>query len=458
MSKQIRFFAFDFAAPAHLSSGLWRHPEDRGSEYKSVKYWVEYAKLLESACFDGIFFANNDGYHDKYKGSVDAALRDVAQIPADEPAYVISAMAAATQYLGFGITSSTAYDQPYNLARKFATLDHLTDGRVAWNLVTSYSDSAARNLGNGTQREHDDRYGHAEEFIDVTLKLWEGSWEDNAVVMDRENCSYIEPSRVHEIQHEGEHFKVPGIFVCEPSAQRTPVIFQAGGSPRGVAFAAATAEAVFLNASTKEALKKQVDNLREQATAAGRNPDHIATVQMITVIAGRTDEEAQQRYEDYKKLVSYEGAMARYSGWLNLDMSEYDPDVPLKDVKTNASQTMLNFFLKMDPSKEWTPRDIAEYNGIGGTSPVIVGGPEKVADELQAWVEETGVSGFNVTYAIKYQDIKNFIDFAVPELQKRGAMRTEYDGPTLRENLFGKGQTRLADDHPGAKYRRHKSV
>ena len=148
--------------------------------------------------------------------------------------------------------------------------------------------------------------------------------------------------------------------------------------------------------------------------------------------------------------------MALYSGWLNLDMSEYDPDVPLKDIKTNASETMLNFFLKMDPSKEWTPRDIAEYNGIGGTSPVIVGGPETVAKELQAWVEETGVTGFNVTHAIKYQDMKNFIDFAVPELQKRGLMRTQYDGPTLRENLFGQGQARLADDHPGVKYRKTK--
>lgn len=452
MTKQIKFFAFDFAGPAHLSAGIWKHPLDRGHEYKSVKYWIEYAKLLEKGCFDGIFFADNVGYHDVYNGSYEEALKDAAQFPANDPAYIIPAMAAATEHLGFGVTSSTAYDHPYSVARKFATLDHLTDGRIGWNVVTSYSDSAAKNLGSGTQRGHDDRYGHAEEFVDVVLKLLEGSWEDNAAVVDREKGIYIDPSRVHEIRHEGEHFKVPGIFLCEPSKQRTPVIFQAGGSPRGVALAAATAEAVFTNATSKAGLKKQVDNLRQQAAAAGRDPEHVAVVQMMTVVTGRTDEEAQQRYEEYKKLVSYDGAMARYSGWAGLDMSTFDPDVPLKHVKTNAGQTMVDLFSKMDPTKEWTPRDIAEYIGIGGTSPVIVGGPETVAKELQSWVDETGIDGFNLGNAIKFQDIKDFIDNVVPELQSRGLMRTSYDGSTLRENIFGQGHVRLASDHPGAKY------
>ena len=454
MSKQIRFFAFDFAGPAHLSAGIWKHPEDRGHEYKSVKYWVEYAQMLEKACFDGIFFADNVGYHDVYKGNYDESLKDAAQFPANDPAYIIPAMAVATKYLGFGVTSSTAYDHPYSLARKFTTLDHVTDGRIGWNVVTSYSDSAARNLGNGSQRKHDDRYEHAAEFVDVALKLWEGSWEDDAAVVDRKNGVYVDPTRVHEIQHEGKHFNVPGIFLCEPSAQRTPVIFQAGGSPRGVALAAETAEAVFTNATSKAGLKKQVDNLRIKASELGRNPSHIAIVQMMTVITAATDEEAQARYEEYKKLVSYDGAMARYSGWAGLDMSTFDPDIPLKHVNTNAGQTMVDLFSKMDPTKEWTPRDIAEYIGIGGTSPVIVGGPETIAKELKAWVDETGIDGFNLGHAVQFQDIKDFVDHVVPELQKRGLMRTAYDGPTLRENLFGKGQARLADDHPGVKYRK----
>lgn len=455
MAKEMKVFAFDFNGPAHLSSGLWRHEADRSTDYKSLRFWVEYAQMLEKACFDGIFFADNVGYHDVYKGSVDDALKDAAQIPANDPSYLIPAMAAATEHLGFGVTSTTAYDHPYALARKFATLDHLTEGRVGWNVVTSYSDSAAKNLGTGVQRAHDDRYEVAEEFIDVTLKLWEASWEEGAVVRDKDASMYVDPARVHEIAHEGTHFNVPGIFLCEPSPQRTPVIFQAGGSSRGTALAAKTAEAVFMNATSKFGLKKQVDNLRAKAVEAGRDPSHIAVLQMVTVVSAATDAEAQAKYEEYLKLVSYDGAMARYSGWSGLDMAEFDPDVPLKHVKTNAGQTMVDLYSKMDPSKEWTPRDIAEFNGIGAASPVIVGGPETVADELISWIEETGVDGFNLAHATKYRDIKDFTEFVVPELQRRGAMRTSYDGKTLRENVFGTGQARLANDHPGAVYRNH---
>ncbi len=456
MSDEMKIFAFDFFGPAHLSAGLWRHPKDRSAEYKSVDYWVEYAKLIEEACFDGIFFADNNGYHDKYRGSVDAALRDAAQIGANDPTYIIPAMAAVTKHIGFGVTASTAYEHPYVVARKFSTLDHLTDGRVGWNIVTSYSDAAARNHSAGEQRVHEDRYAHAEEFADVCFKLWEGSWEDGVVVRDRESSIYYDPAKVHPIEHRGNAFTVPGIHLCEPSVQRTPVIFQAGGSPRGVAFAAATAEAVFMSAPSKSALKTWTDRLRTAVTDAGRSAEGVAVIQLMTVITGATDEDAQQKYEEYLSYVSYEGAMARYSGWTGVDMSSLDPDVPLADLKTNAVQTELDVFTKMDPDKKWTPRDIAEWVGIGGTSPVIVGGPEKVADELESWIRETGVSGFNLAHAVKYQDVKDFIDFVVPVLQRRGLMRTGYgEATTLRENIFGAGQNRVNDDHPAAAYRHH---
>ncbi|MFK0006348.1 LLM class flavin-dependent oxidoreductase [Paenarthrobacter sp. NPDC090520] len=452
MAKQMKVFAFDFNGPAHLSAGLWRHPNDGGAQYTDINRWVEYAQLLEKAGFDGMFFADNNGYHDKYRGNVDGALRDAAQIPANDPAYLIPAMAAGTKHLGFGITSSTAYDHPYALARKFSTLDHVTRGRIGWNVVTSYSDSAARNLGTGTQTAHDDRYEIAEEFIDVALKLWEGSWDDDAVVRDKEARTYVDPARVHEIGHEGKHFTVPGIFLCEPSPQRTPVIFQAGGSPRGVALAAQTAEAVFMNSATKAGLKKQIDALRAKAVEFGRDPSHIAVLQMVTVISAPTDEEAHAKYQDYLQYVDYDGAMARYSGWTGMDMAQFNPDQPFEDVETNAGQTMVNFFTKIDPQKRWTPRDIADYNGIGGTSPVIVGGPETVAAELQSWIDETGADGFNISHAVKFHDIEDFVRYVVPELQARGLMRTSYDGDTLRETLFGAGQSKLASDHPGAAY------
>jgi long-chain alkane monooxygenase len=454
MSKRMRLLAFDFQGPAHLSAGLWRHEQDRGLGYRDLGYWTEYAKMLEEARFDGMFFADNAGYHDIYQGSVAEALKDAAQIPANDPFMVIAAMASVTENLCFGVTGSTAYEHPYALARKFTTLDHLTKGRIGWNVVNSYAQSAARNLSNGVLVPHDERYDVAAEYLEVVYKLWEGSWEDDAVVRDPQSCTYVEPSRVHEIKHEGRYFSVPGIFMCEPSPQRTPVIFQAGGSSKGVALAAASAEAVFVNAVSKAALKSQVDKLRALAAESGRDPESVHVLQLLNVIVAPTDEAAQARYEEYKKLVSYAGAMARYSGWTGLDFSQFDPDVPFKHVKTDAGQTMVDLFTKMDPDKEWTPRDITEYIGIGGTGPTIVGSPTTVADELTAWMDETGISGYNLTHAVKYQDIADFIELVVPVLQRRGTMWSEYDGSTMREKLYGAGQVRLRSDHPGYRYNR----
>ncbi len=451
-SRRMRLLAFDFHGPAHLSAGLWRHDQDQGHRYTDLSYWTSYAKLLEEACFDGIFFADNVGYHDIYQGNADAALADAAQIPANDPLLAVSGMAAVTENLCFGVTGSTSYEHPYALARRFSTLDHLTQGRVGWNLVTSYSDSAARNLGTGTQVPHDERYDMAAEYLEVCYKLWEGSWEDDAVVRDRQAGVYVDPTRVHGINHDGKYFTVSGFHLCEPSPQRTPVIFQAGGSSKGLKLAASSAEAVFVNAVSTTALKRQVDTLRGLAAEAGRDPDNVNVLQMINVVCAPTDEAAHAKMEAYRKLVSFSGAMARYSGWTGLDFSQFDPDVPFKHVKTNAGQTMVDLFSKMDPEKEWTPRDIAEFVGIGGTGPTIVGSPSTVADELTRWMDETGIAGFNLAHAVQYQDIADFIELVVPELQRRGTMWSEYDGSTMREKLYGPGAVRLREDHPGHRY------
>lgn len=451
-SRRIRLFAFDFQGPAHLSSGLWCHEDDQGHRYKDVHYWTQYAELLEQGRFDGVFFADNAGYHDVYQGSAAGALADGAQLPANDPALVVSAMAAATEHLGFGLTGSTTYEPPYALARKFATLDHLTGGRVGWNLVTSYAGSAARNLGNGHLTPHDERYDVAAEHLEVCYKLWEGSWEDGAVLHDKHRGVYADPERVHDIGHHGKYFNVPGFALCEPSPQRTPVIFQAGGSSKGRALAAAHAEGVFVNSVSKSALKRQVEALRSQAAEAGRDPRSLRVLQMLNVVVAPTDERARAKYEHYRKLVSYTGAMARYSGWTALDMSQFDPDVPLRHVRTDAGQTMVDLFSKMDPGKDWTPRDIAEFIGVGGSGPTIVGSPRTVADELINWVEQTDIDGFNLGNAVKYQDIADFVELVVPELQRREAVWTDYEGTTLREKLNGAGNVRLPEDHPGQKF------
>ncbi|GAB2741805.1 LLM class flavin-dependent oxidoreductase [Salinifilum aidingensis] len=452
MTRRMRLFAFEFQGPAHLSAGMWRHEHDQGHRYKDLTFWTEYAKMLEEARFDGIFFADSHGYHDVYEGNANAALSDAAQIPSLDPTLVISAMAGVTRNLGFGVTGSTTYETPYALARKFTSLDHLTNGRVGWNLVTSYAQSAARNFASGNLVPHDERYDMAAEYLEVCYKLWESSWEDDAVVRDADRGMYVDPSRVHDIEHHGRYFDVPGFALWEPSPQRTPVIFQAGGSPRGRALAASSAEAVFVNAVSTPALKRQVDSLRELAAEHGREPQNLKVLQMLNVVCAPTDELARAKYESYRELVSYVGAMARYSGWTALDMAQFDPDVPLEHVKTDAGQTMIDLFAKMDPDKQWTPRDIADFLGIGGSGPTIVGSPTTVADELIRWMDETGIDGFNLGHAVKYQDIADFAELVVPELQKRGVVWSDYEGSTMREKLYGPGTARLQEDHPGHRF------
>ena len=255
MTRRIRLNAFDMTCVAHQSPGLWRHPDDRSSEYTSLRYWTDLARLLERGVFDGLFLADVLGTYDVYGGSDEATLRQGTQTPVGDPLLLVSAMAAATEHLGFGVTAGTAYEHPYPFARRMSTLDHLTDGRVGWNVVTGYLPSAARNLGADDQLDHDDRYDHADEYLEVATKLWEGSWEDDAVVRDRATGVFTDPTKVHPIGHEGRFFRVPGIHLAEPSPQRTPVIYQAGASPRGIRFAADHAEAIFVAAHTKERLR-----------------------------------------------------------------------------------------------------------------------------------------------------------------------------------------------------------
>ncbi|GAA4130296.1 LLM class flavin-dependent oxidoreductase [Actinomadura keratinilytica] len=452
--KRIFLNAFDMSCVGHQAPGLWRHPDDQAYRYTDLDYWIDLARLLERGRFDSLFLADVLGVYDVYTGSRDPAVRQAAQIPLNDPLLVVSAMAAATRHLGFGVTVSLTYEQPYNLARKFTTLDHLTKGRIAWNVVTSYLDSAARNLGMRRQRDHDDRYEVAEEFLEVCYKLWEGSWEDDAVVRDLRRGVFTDPAKVHEIGHKGRYFEVPGVFLSEPSPQRTPVIYQAGASTPGRAFAARHAEGVFINAVTKEGLRKRVADIRERAARAGRDPDSLKIFILFTAITAPTDAEARAKHDDYLRYSSHEGAMALYGGWSGLDLSEYDPDEPLEYVRTDAVQSALEIFTTIDPEHRWTPRDIGRYLAIGGIGPVVAGSPATVADELESWVDETGIDGFNLAYAVTPGTFADFVDLVVPELRRRGRVPADYESATLRENLLGPGQVRLRHDHPGARHRR----
>lgn len=453
--SRIRFNAFDMTCVMHQSPGLWAHPDDQSTRYNDLDYWVELAQLLERGKFDALFIADVLGVYDTYQGSHDASVRRAMQVPVHDPLLQVSAMAAATEKLGFGITVSATYEQPYSLARRFSSLDHLTRGRVAWNIVTSYLDGAARNLGMDRQMSHDERYDLAAEVVDVCYQLWEGSWEDDAVVKDRERQVYADPAKVHPIGHRGRYFSVPGVHLSEPSPQRTPVIWQAGTSTKGRAFAAQHAEAVFTAAPTTATLRNYVDDIRAVAASHGRDPRSVKIYTEITTVVAETDEQAQAKYDALLEYADYEGALAFYAGITGIDLSTLDPDQPLEYVETDSARFALEIFSTADPTRTWTPNEVVKFLSIGAMGPVFVGSAATVADELERWVDEADIDGFNLAYATTPGTFEDFIEHVVPELQRRGRYWDDYDeGTTLRERVYEPGQRQVRDDHPAAVHRR----
>ncbi|KAF2652840.1 Nitrilotriacetate monooxygenase component A/pristinamycin IIA synthase subunit A [Lophiostoma macrostomum CBS 122681] len=458
VKKQLVLNAFVEMCSGHQSPGLWRHPDDHSHEFGDVKHWTELAKLLEDANFHGIFIADVLGGYDVYNESLDAAIRSGAQWPVNEPLAVVSAMAAATKSIGFGVTVSTTYEQPYHLARRLSTVDHLTNGRLGWNIVTSYLDSAARNMGFKEQLQHDERYAQAEEFVKVMYKLFESSWRDDAVVLDREKGVYTLPDRVREIDHRGKYFTVPGPHICQPSPQRTPLLLQAGTSRAGKLFAAQNAEAIFVSAHAPAVCAKSIAEIREIAkTQFGRDPSNIKVLALVTPILGRTEEEAQAKLADYRKYASLEGALALFCGWTGIDLGKYGDEEELRQVESNAVRSTVEGYARFSPgTSKWTKHTVAEHVSIGGNGPIIVGTPAQVADGLATWVEEADVDGFNFAYALFPQSFKDIIGLLLPELRSRGLFWDGYavPGGTYRENFYGqRGQRGPLHEHVASTYR-----
>lgn len=430
--------AFTMNTVGHLSPGSWRHPRDQSRRYLDLDYWIELARTLERGLIDAVFIADVLGVYDVYQGSRDPALRTGAQVPVNDPLQLVPAMAAATEHLGFGITASVSFEHPYPFARRMSTLDHLTRGRAGWNVVTSYLNSGALNLGVDGQVAHDRRYDIADEYLEVCYKLWEASWEDGAVVDDVAAGVYADPERVHAIGHDGEFFRVPGIHLSEPSPQRTPVIYQAGASPRGRRFAARHAESIFTAAPSQAVLAGHVDGLREALAAAGRDPRSVSILNQQTVVVAETDAEAELLLADYLSYMSPEGALTLMSGWMGIDLATLG-DAPLEDQPSEAIQTTVKAFSSADPARRWTTTELADFGLIGGDGPVAVGSPSTVADQLLEWVDATGIDGFNLAAAVLPETYEQVVDLLVPELQRRGRFKTAYAPGTLREKLGGPG-------------------
>ena len=452
-SDRIRLCAFAMGCAGHQSAGLWTHPQDRSTSYTDLAYWTDLARLLERGGFDALFLADVLGVYDVHAGSRDAAVRAGAQVPLIDPMLTIPAMAAVTQRLGFAVTASVTYEHPWALARRFTTLDHLTGGRVGWNVVTSYLASAARGFGMGAQVPHDRRYDLAEEYVEVCAALWEGSWEDGAVVQDAASGTFTDPAKVHDVDHEGEFFSVHGPYPCEPSPQRTPVIFQAGASARGLALAARVAEAVFVSGPTPAAVRTMVDGVRSAARAAGRAGEDVKVLTMLTPVLAETDAGARAKHADLLAHASREGAMALFGGWTGVDLSALDPDAPLEHVENDATRTALAAFTTADPGAAWTVGSVAEFVAVGGRGPVLVGSPATVADELERWCAQADVDGFNLAYATSPGTYADVVDLLVPELRSRGRMGDASPGTTLRERLGG-GSARLPGSSWVGRHRR----
>lgn len=457
MTKKISFNAFEMNCIAHQSPGLWRHPQDRSVEYKDLEYWTDLAQILERGFFDGIFIADVLGIYDVYHQSAEHALIGAVQVPVNDPLQIVPAMAAVTKHLGFGVTTSISFEHPYPFARRISTLDHLTKGRVGWNIVTSYLESGSKNLGLKTQVNHDNRYDIADEYLEVLYKLWEGSWEEGSVLRDRESGIFADHKKVHPIQHEGKYFTVPGIHICEPSPQRTPVLYQAGASSRGQKFASQNAECVFIAAPSKIATKKVVQGIRQKLAQEGRDPYSVKIYALLSIVTDETDAKAQAKFKEYQTYGSYDGALTLLSGWSGVDFSQYQPTDKVEYIQTNAIQSLLDSYVNADPERVWTIEEIANWNSLGGNGPVLVGSGETVSDALQQWVEDTDVDGFNLAYILAHQTFADVVEFIVPELQKRGVYQTSYAQGTLREKLFGAGPY-LPENHRGAKYRNLKEL
>jgi alkanesulfonate monooxygenase len=455
MTKQLRINAFDMNCPGHLSPGLWRHPRDRSASYKDLEYWTDLARLLERGKVDALFIADVLGLYDVYAGTPDAAIRNATQVPLNDPSVLVPAMAAVTQHLGFAVTCTLSYEPPYPFARRASTLDHLSKGRFGWNIVTGYLDSAAKGAGLAQQTGHDLRYDIAEEYMSVVYKLWEGSWEDGAVVRDPARGVFTDAEKIHRVQFEGTYHRVDAAHLSEPSPQRTPFLFQAGTSAKGRDFAARHAEGVFLGGPSRKVIAPRVADIRARARQYGRNPDDILIFLGVCIIVDRTEAAARAKEREYRRYVSTEGALALLSGWSGIDFSKYDLDEPIRYVKNDAVQSMVEGLTIADPSKVWTVRELANATGIGGPGQLLVGSPEQVADELQLLARDTGVDGFNVSYAITPDSFVDLVELVIPELQRRGAFKLDYREGTLREKLSAEGRARLPDRHPAAGHRWH---
>jgi FMN-dependent oxidoreductase (nitrilotriacetate monooxygenase family) len=418
------------------ATGMWRNPKDKINwDWTRPPYWQHMARTMERGLFDAIFIADELAPYNNYEGTSDACVKYAVQCPTHEPSTLVPILTAATEHLGVGVTLSTAFEHPYSMVRRLSSLDHLSGGRVAWNIVSSYSKSEWDAYG-ATMSLRQDRYARMEEYMELCYKLW-GSWEPDAIIADKASGIYADPAKVHEVEHVGEYFRCRGrSFVCR-SPQGQPVLWQAGSSDRGRDFAAKHAEAVFAVHPTIERMRQYTDDLNERLYGKfDRRPGSVKLIYGLQTVVAETRSEARDKYERIKAQIPLEGALAWISGHFGPDFSKYSLDEPVQNIEIPGIQGLFESILYAKGGEPLTVREAALYYAQGMGMPVAVGTPRDIADQMEHYMDDGGADGFMLIATYTPGCFEEFVDLVVPELQRRGRYRRRYPSTTLRENLL----------------------
>ncbi|CCH42861.1 Dibenzothiophene desulfurization enzyme A [Wickerhamomyces ciferrii] len=439
--------------------GIWRHPNDKTSTHTELSYWTQLAKTAERGKLNSIFIADTLTYFDVYKGpnNPGPSLEVGINAPKLDPSIPISAMASVTESIGFGITFSTVSEHPYLLARRLATLDHLTQGRLGWNIVASYLPSVGRQLLNGGELlAHEDRYAQTQEYLEIVYKLLLSSWREDALIKDKSRGVYVDSSRVRNIEHDGKFFKLNGASITSIIPQGFPVIIQAGTSKQGKEFAAKNAEIIFVGSGNNLSQSgESIKEIRQLAQNYGRDPYSIKFLVSAAPILGKTHQEAIDKWEDYSSYANPEGSQIMFSSQSGINLDKYEWDEPFgQEVGKNNASIGLTKNTLNSTTKTTSRRKIFE-NSKEYTK-LLVGTGEEVANIIEEWVELYDIDGFNFSQSVFPESLEDIVEILIPELQKRGLFWYDYPVPngTFRENLYQqKDHSFLPKDHPGYQYR-----
>jgi alkanesulfonate monooxygenase len=428
MTKQLHLGAF--MRPVGIHTAWWRYPGAYPDANFNLKHLVSFIQTLERGRFDAFFMAD----HLAVLNMPMAALRRSGTATSFEPMTLLSALSMVTERIGLIATGSTTFDEPYHVARRFASLDHISNGRAAWNIVTTSNPDSALNFGMTEHVEHDERYRRAREFYDVVTGLWD-SWADDAWLRDQKSGLFFDPARMHVLDHRGEQFSVRGPLNIARPVQGWPVIVQAGASEAGRQFAAETSEAIFASSRTIEDGRRFYADMKSRMKALGRSPDHLKILPGALVIVAPTHAEAKEKQALLDSLVHPDSSLPNLSMRLGIDASGFDLDGPLPEIpQTNASQSGRDTLVALAKRDNLTVRQLAQMvGGYGGLQ--MVGTPGEIADTMQEWLETKASDGFNIMFHTVPAGLDDFVNMVVPELQRRGLFRREYEGTTLREHL-----------------------